>query len=144
MAVSADDFRELIPQRGAMSLLAEVLRCDADSITCRASSHRDPANPLREGGMLPAICGVEYAAQAMAVHGALSAGGGARPGLLAAVREVALRVERLDDLAADLVLEARRLAGDAQHLLYAFTVRAAERELLRGRATVVLTEPAAP
>lgn len=143
MAVSAGDFRDLIPHRGAMSLLGEVLRFDDEGIACRATSHRDPSNPLREGGILPAICGIEYAAQAMAAHGALSARGGSRPGVLAAVRDVVLAAERLDDLACDLVLEARRLAGDAHHLLYEFTVRAADKELLRGRAAVVLGEPAA-
>jgi predicted hotdog family 3-hydroxylacyl-ACP dehydratase len=141
VALSAGDFRELIPHRGAMSLLGEVLRCDDEGITCRATSHRDPDNPLREGGMLPAICGIEYAAQAMAVHGALCARRGSRPGLLAAVRDVALSVQRLDDLGCDLVLEARRLAGDARNQLYSFTVSAADRELVRGRAAVVLLEP---
>jgi predicted hotdog family 3-hydroxylacyl-ACP dehydratase len=140
VALSAGDFRSLLPHRGAMSLLGEVLRCDDEGITCRATSHRDPDNPLREGGVLAAVCGIEYAAQAMAVHGAISARRGSRRGVLAAVRDVALSVQRLDDLDCDLVLEARRLAGDAQHQLYAFTVSAADRELLRGRAAVVLVE----
>lgn len=140
MPVSASDFRQLIPHRGSMSLLSEVLHFDDDSITCRAVSHRDPANPLREHGILPAVCGIEYAAQAMAVHGALSEQRGSRPGMLAGVRDVALTVERLDDIACDLVLKARRLIGGAQHLLYEFAVHAAERELIRGRAAVVLGE----
>lgn len=137
--MSQADFRHLIPHRGPMSLLSEILRCDDDAITCRAISHRSPTNPLREAGILPALCGIEYAAQAMALHGALCAGSGARPGLLAAVRDVAASVERLDEISGDLVLEARRLAGDTHQLLYAFTVHAEGRELLRGRAAVVLT-----
>ena len=39
----------------------------------RASSHRAADNPLRAHGRLGAACGIEYAAQAMAVHGALLA-----------------------------------------------------------------------
>jgi len=140
--VSASEFRDLIPHRGSMSLLSEVVHFDDESITCRAVSHRDPANPLREHGILPAVCGIEYAAQAMAVHGALSEQRGSRPGMLAGVREVVLSVERLDDLACDLVLKARRLIGDSRHLLYEFAVHAAERELIRGRAAVVLTDGA--
>ena len=138
MPLKTENFRSLIPHRGAMSLLGEVVQFDAEQIICRAASHRDPANPLREGGVLPAICGIEYAAQAMAVHGALREQGGPRPGMLAAVRDVALRVERLDDIPGDLTLTVRRLMADARHMLYEFSVRAGEIELVRGRATVVL------
>jgi predicted hotdog family 3-hydroxylacyl-ACP dehydratase len=130
--------RGLVPHAGAMCLLHEVLQADADSIRARAISHRDPANPLREGGVLPALCGVEYAAQAMAVHGALQGGlGPRRPGMLAAVRDVELAVERLDDIVDDLVIEAHCLLNESGRLLYRFEVRAGNRELLQGRATVV-------
>jgi len=130
--------RGLVPHAGAMCLLHEVLQADADSIRARAVSHRDPANPLREGGVLPALCGVEYAAQAMAVHGALQGGlGPRRPGMLAAVRDVELAVQRLDDIAEDLVIEAHCLLHEGGRLLYRFEVRANNRELLQGRATVV-------
>ena len=130
--------RGLVPHAGAMCLLHEVLQADADSIRARAVSHRDPANPLREDGVLPALCGVEYAAQAMAVHGALQGGlGPRRPGMLAAVRDVELAVQRLDDIAEDLVIEAHCLLHEGGRLLYRFEVRANNRELLQGRATVV-------
>lgn len=149
------DFRRLIPHGGSMSLLDAVLRVDAESITCRARSHRDPLNPLREGGVLAAVCGVEYAAQAMAVHGALIEGGGEaergaperpgpRPGMLAAARDVVLSVERLDDIPEDLVLIARRLIGESSRILYGFELRAGERELVRGRVAVALGSRALP
>jgi predicted hotdog family 3-hydroxylacyl-ACP dehydratase len=121
-----------------MCLLHEVLHMDEESITCRAVSHRDPDHPLREEGMLPALSGIEYAAQAMAVHGALREARGPRSGMLAAVRDVVLNVERLDDIPDDLVITARRLLDDLSRLLYEFEVRADARELLRGRAVVVL------
>lgn len=141
--MSREDFRSLIPHRGAMSLLSEVIRADEESITCRATSHRDPAHPLRVDGVLPAVCAIEYAAQAMAVHGALSEGHASRAGMLAAVRDVTLNVARLDDIVDDLMLTARRLIGDHRQMLYQFAVLAGERELLRGRAAVVLA-PQAP
>lgn len=137
-----DAIAALIPHSGAMCLLEEVLACDDESITCRATGHRDAANPLRDGGELHALCGIEYAAQAMAVHGAMMAGAGAVPGLLAAVRDFVANVERLDDIADDLVVMAGRLQGglqgDDSHLLYEFSVCAGERCLMRGRATVLL------
>ena len=129
--------RGLVPHAGAMCLLHEVLQADADSIRARAVSHRDPANPLREDGMLPALCGVEYAAQAMAVHGSIHNKNKVRSGVLAALRDVELAVERLDDIAADLVIEAHCLLNESGRLLYRFEVRANDRGLLQGRATVV-------
>lgn len=127
----------LVPHGGRMCLLHEVLEADADSIRARAVSHRDPANPLREGGVLPALCGVEYAAQAMAVHGSIQNENRIRSGMLASLRDVELKVERLDDIAEDLVIEAHCLLNESGRLLYRFEVRANDRELLQGRATVV-------
>ena len=132
----------LIPHQGAMCLLEEVLSRDDDHIVCRAVSHRDGAHPLREGGVLHAVCGIEYAAQAMAVHGALlGRRGGSSPvrgGMLAAARDVVLSVDRLDDIAEDLVVSARKLLAEGEWLLYEFTLHAGARELVRGRATVSL------
>ena len=138
MAVNHRTLAGLIPHCGAMCLLDEVVRMDQESITCRAISHRNPDHPLREDGMLLAVSGIEYAAQAMAAHGALLESRGSRPGMLAAVRDVVLSVERLDDIVDDLEVTARRLIGDSDRLLYEFEVRTGARELLRGRAVVVL------
>jgi predicted hotdog family 3-hydroxylacyl-ACP dehydratase len=81
----------LVPHGGAMCLLDRALFWDADSIVCEADRHRDPANPLRRDGRLPAVCGVEYALQAMALHGALLASGAAQPaGYLSSLRDVSL------------------------------------------------------
>src|SRR6202012_731614 len=55
-----------IPHSGAMCLLDEVQAWDDTRIRCVATSHRDPHNPLRARGRLATICGIEYAAQAMA------------------------------------------------------------------------------
>ncbi|HEX8756885.1 MAG TPA: hypothetical protein VF745_11140 [Steroidobacteraceae bacterium] len=129
-----------IPHKGRMCLLHEVLSWDSARIRCRANSHRLADNPLRAHGRLGAACGVEYAAQAMAVHGAIVAaaeGTRARAGLLTSVRNLVLLVDRLDDLEADLIASAERLAGDEGSTLYEFTVTSAGRELLSGRAGIV-------
>jgi predicted hotdog family 3-hydroxylacyl-ACP dehydratase len=130
-----------IPHAGRMCLLHEVIRWDANSINCRARSHRDPANPLRSREQLAAVHGVEYAAQAMALHGALLGGAEApasRPGYIGAVRALELHARRLDDIAEDLTIHAERLVGDASHVLYAFSIRAGERLLVAGRISVAL------
>jgi len=131
-----------IPHAGAMCVLDEVVAWDGERIRCTAHSHRDPDNPLRANGRLAAVSGIEYAAQAMAVHGALAgaAGEAARPraGFLASVRDVEAQVARLDDIDGPLSVDAERIGGDGNHLLYRFAVRGGERVLLTGRAAVVL------
>jgi predicted hotdog family 3-hydroxylacyl-ACP dehydratase len=124
-----------------MCLLNEVLSWDTVRILCRSSTHRALDNPLRAHGRLGAACGIEYAAQAMAVHGALIATAtNAAPvlGYLASVRNVAMFVDRLDDIASDLFAEAERVAGNSSTMLYDFSLSSAERRLLSGRASIVL------
>jgi predicted hotdog family 3-hydroxylacyl-ACP dehydratase len=130
-----------IPHHGAMCLLDEVLAWDDGHVRCRSTSHRAADNPLLAHGRLGSACGIEYAAQAMAVHGALLAGvAPAKPasGFIASVRGVHFHVLRLDDVAGDLLCEATRMAGDGSTALYEFQVRSAGGCLLSGRATVVL------
>ena len=129
-----------IPHQGSMCLLDAVVDWSATAISCRAISHTDPHNPLRAAGRLGAAAGIEYAAQAMAVHGALLAdpGEGPRQGYLASVRGVRLHVARLDDLPGELDIDAERLSGDANNILYRFSVSHAGRCLLEGRAAVIL------
>jgi predicted hotdog family 3-hydroxylacyl-ACP dehydratase len=118
---------------------------DADRIRCTATSHRDPHNPLRSHGRLASVCGIEYAAQAMAVHGALLHAHEARPrvGYLASVRNVDAFVDRLDTFAQPIVVEAERVSGDARSVLYGFSLRCGDRVLLSGRAAVMLDASAA-
>ena len=139
--LSRDAIAALIPHKGVMCLLDEVVGYDENSIACVALNHTDTAHPLREEGILPAVCGIEYAAQAMAVHGALMGGEGASPGVLAAVRDVAMQVDRLDNISAQLTIVAHKLWGDETRLLYEFKITAEDREIMRGRAAVVLTKP---
>ena len=130
-----------IPHQGSMCLLDCVEAWDQQRIRCRASSHRAAGNPLRAYGRLGAVCGIEYAAQAMAVHGALLAppdSSGARVGYLVSVRGTRLQVPRLDDIAADLVVEATCITRSENNILYQFGVSAAGRALLDGRAAIVL------
>ena len=143
--LSRDDIARRIPHQGSMCLLDTVTAWDDKHISCQASSHRAPEHPLRAHGRLGAACGIEYAAQAMAVHGALVAetlasdnSTPARAGYLASLRSVTLYVERLDTVADPLTVSAERMMGDANTVLYSFTVQAGAQTLLSGRAVVVL------
>lgn len=124
-----------------MCLLDEVICWDAGEIRCRAGGHRAPDHPLRAHGRLGIACGIELAAQAMAVHGALlTHASDARPraGFLASVRGVRMHVARLDDVQTDLICHAVRMAGDSGTALYEFELLCSSMRLLSGRATVVL------
>jgi predicted hotdog family 3-hydroxylacyl-ACP dehydratase len=127
-----------IPHQGAMCLLDEVLDYDAVQARCRSTTHRALDNPLRSHGQLGIACGIEYAAQAMAIHGALTHAERSEAGFLASVREVRLSATRLDDIEADLICSVALVAGDALSAMYHFTVAARQRILLQGRASVVL------
>jgi len=150
-----------IPHQGSMCLLDTVIAWDTRRITCSSSSHRATDNPLRAHGRLGIACGIEYASQAMAVHGALiGAGplGGPTPqqdaaaqrdapprrgdgpgnGFLAAIRGVEFFALRLDDIPGELICNAVRLAGDPLGGVYEFELEAAGRRLTMGRATVLL------
>jgi predicted hotdog family 3-hydroxylacyl-ACP dehydratase len=134
-----------IPHQGCMCLLDRVEAWDQQRIQCRASSHRATNNPLRAYGRLGAACGIEYAAQAMAVHGALLAppeSTSARVGYLVSVRGTQFHVPRLDDIAADLLVEATCVSHSENNIIYQFSVSAAGRLLLEGRAAVVLNAEA--
>jgi len=132
---------ERIPHAGAMCLLDTLVAWDEGHVRCTARGHADPAHPLRLDGTLPASVAIEYASQAMALHGTLSAAAGTppTPGFLASVRDVVLHMPRLDTAAGPLQVQATRLAGDTRQAAYTFTLHDAAGVLLvQGRATVVL------
>lgn len=146
MRLNHEELAALIPHAGSMVLLDGVASWDDERIVCHSTRHLDRANPLAVGGRLSSVCGIEFAAQAMAVHGALlgardHAGeerAKPRAGFLASVRGVDLHVVRLDDVPGVLTIEALREAGDGNQVLYRFDVRAGDASLVSGRAAVVL------
>lgn len=143
MLIDRAEIARLIPHAGSMCLLDGVLAWDSDRIKCVATSHQLATNPLRRNGQLGILCGVEYAAQAMALHGGLTASGiltdgQMRAGRLAAVRSLVCRVDRLDRVPDEMIVEVERLNGDAERAIYCFVVRHEDCILLQGRATVFL------
>lgn len=131
----------LIPHHGTMCLLETVEQWDDTGILCTATSHRHATNPLRRHNQLEAICGLEYAAQAMAVHVGLLEQRKERRltvGYLGAVKNLMLRTARLDDVKENLTLQATRLVGETGCFIYTFRVSAERRVLLEGRASIFL------
>lgn len=129
-----------IPHQGNMCLLDTVESWDESGIVCIASSHRIPDNPLRHSSSLGIANGIEYAAQAMAVHGALLSEPDRTPdaGFLTSVRNVHWARQRLDDIEGELVVRAERLSGNISTILYDFSLHCADELLMSGRASVML------
>jgi predicted hotdog family 3-hydroxylacyl-ACP dehydratase len=132
-----------IPHRDAMCLLERLESWSPEGLRCSTSTHLDPHNPLRTPSGLLAPAAIEYAAQAMALHGSLvaPADGGPGPGYLASVRGVRFAGARLDAVAGRLQVEVERLAGDSRQILYRFVVGDGATVFAEGRATVVLNTP---
>lgn len=145
MLIGRTEIASLIPHGGPMCLLNGVERWDEGTLRATATSHRDPQNPLRDGKGLAVLCGVEYAAQAMALHGRLAAPETARPraGYLASLRNLRCSVERLDELGPRLIVDVEKLMGDGAHVIYRFSLGDGAIVALSGRAAVVLDAEAA-
>jgi predicted hotdog family 3-hydroxylacyl-ACP dehydratase len=144
-----DGIAARVPHQGRMCWLHRLLEWSDERIVCEAANHRDADQPARTSHGLLASSAIEYAAQAMALHGALRAEAaglaiGPVPGFLASARGVRLAHWRLDEVVGPLRIEAERLAGDTRQLLYAFRLADAAGECVaEGRATVVLNTPMA-
>lgn len=143
MSASLDhaEIAALIPHAGTMCLLDSMQRVSQTDIVCSALSHKSPDNPLRSHGRLGAAVAVEYAAQAMALHGSiLNADLGVPPkgGRLINVRQLILHCARFDELASPLTVHATRLMGDAANVIYSFEVSAEDAMIATGRAGVML------
>jgi len=144
-----DGIATRVPHQGRMCWLHRLLEWSDERIVCEAVNHANADHPLRTAHGLLSSAAIEYAAQAMALHGALraetaAAAIGPVPGFLASARGVRLARWRLDEAEGPLRIEAERLAGDTRQLLYGFRLADAAGECVaEGRATVVLNTPLA-
>lgn len=140
MLEGRDILASLIPHAGKMCLLDCVSSWDDQQILCQSQTHRDPTNPLRRAGRLSSVHGIEYAAQAAALHGALTKGKEGGPlaaGRLVAVRHVTLAHPFLDDITAPLEIAAERLIATGDSFIYQFRISASDQSLLTGRLSVI-------
>lgn len=136
MPLDRADIERLVPHSGAMVLLDRVVDWNASGVTCSTEAHRRADNPLRRNGLLPAVAGVEIAAQAMAVHGSLLRNRTLRHGRLAGLRDVRMPVGRLDTAPGLIMVTAALLSANDQGCIYSFRLSAGDSELMSGRATV--------
>lgn len=136
------DIESLLPHAAPMVLLDAVEDWDSLTIRCSAQSHLAVDNPLRQSGILSVYAGVEYAAQAQAIHARLTANAGGdetpRKGFVAVASKLEAGVRDLDEIAAPLQIELMQLAANDQSSLYHFSLSAAGQQLLQGELLAVL------
>ena len=131
----------LLPHAGAAVLLDDVDGWSTTAIACTSRLASRTTNPLSRDGVISAVCGVEYAAQTMAVHGALLAGGTPQPGLLVSIRDVEL-LSPLPVTPCNVVcIQANMLRRDLRSATYAFGVGSLDTELVNGLASVMFSSP---
>lgn len=142
MQLNHSAIAKLIPHAGEMVLLDRVIGHEAKSLYATSASHRGTSNPLRHGDRLPVSAGIEYAAQATAIHGALIADSntGPKQGFLALVRDVVWRVDRLDDIDSDLDIRVTLLTNQTGSVMYDFKLSVNDLTLMSGRLAVFFPE----
>lgn len=139
------DVANLIPHQGAMCLLDRIEDWSEDGIVCHATSHRRPDHPLRDENGLRGSCAIEYAAQAVAAHGALlrrAPDGKAAMGFLTAIRDVTVSPARLDEIETPLTVRADLVLQREAGSIYGFTVAAGAEVIVTGRLSVIVTDAA--
>lgn len=136
-----DQIEALLPHAGAMVLIDEVVEHDRQKAHCRARIDGLEDHPLACRGILPAAALVEYAAQAMAAHGALVSAPGNPPpvGWLAALPALNLAGDRVK-VPVLIDMHVTREGGDGSGALYEFCVLAGRQTLASGRATVMFVK----
>ena len=133
-----------LPHSGNMSLLHEVIQADDNSLTALATSHLDIDNPLRLNGKIATVNGIEYAAQAMAVHGSLLSDT-PQAGYIATVRNIEIKVPYLPETKSHetktpLVIEVQQLMSNDNGFTYQFHISCQQQSLISGKITVFLTQ----
>lgn len=132
-----DQIRRFIPHSGPMCLINRVDYWNERSIRCAAMSHQDPDNPLRLAGELSSIHLLEYGAQTMAIHGGLLTNKTAS-GVLAAVRNVDLYIDKLDHIHDEIIIIANVEINNLTGAIYQFVITDTDTNtLLNAKATVI-------
>ena len=144
LPINKTDLEKMIPTKGSMCLVDEVVYWNDKTIHAKTSAHLNPHNPLRIQGKLYTVTGIEYAAQTTAVHHALADykenyGEQAQRGFLASIHQVSWQQEFVSDEIPVLDIYCDRLMQDNNGLMYAFSIKDPQAQiLLSGRLLVMI------
>ena len=110
----------MLPHGKDMCCLRTVESWSDTDITCTSDSHLDKAHPLRRNDILETISGIEFAAQAMAVHIALTNAQHNQPGTfgyLGGLRDLIVHMMRLDVVTSELNIQATLLISQGTRVI---------------------------
>ncbi len=137
-----EQIEQCLPHAGKMSLLGGIDYADVNKLRASASSHLKADNPLRSRGRIACINGIEYAAQAMAVHGYLlsktQSAGSVPKGYIATVRNVIIEQAFFPEHSATLDIEVVQLLADKNGFTYQFSLSYEQKALISGKITIFL------
>ncbi len=139
--LTKQDISGLIPHADAMRLIDFVSRWDQTNIICQSDSHQDLNNPLRNNNQLSTSTLIEYGAQAMAIHGGLIArqnGLNLVQGYIAVLRDITFfKNTDISKIKNTLEIKSEKIMSSGGNMVYSFSVKSKEIELISGRATVI-------
>jgi predicted hotdog family 3-hydroxylacyl-ACP dehydratase len=140
MLLNREQISALIPHGPSMCMLDEVLSYDNDYILCKTLHFARAQNPLYEVNPSNSVLFIEYAAQAAAVHAAItqSSLGKSRIAYLGAVKHVEL-LRMVSDNATPIEINARCLLNESKGAIYEIIVCQHSLVLISGR--LVLNQP---
>lgn len=142
ITLNKDAIAEHIPHAGQMVLLDKCISYSKNGLSCLSLSHIDTSNPLRTENGLSATCGIEYAAQAIALHSALLNGGNTGLGFLAICKNITFKLRYLDTITTEIQISVKYISGSAELglLQYGFVISASEgkQELLSGELGIAI------
>lgn len=137
----------LIPHAGNMVLLDSADCINASGLQCYSYTHLETTNPLRSEQGLSALSGIEYAAQAMALHISLvNAAARSQSGFLAICKNIKLNRRYLDAIDTELKIEVHHLSGSIEMglLQYRFVIttniesKNAAEKIISGELSIVV------
>lgn len=143
----------LMPHQGDMMLLDRLVSRTPDEIVCLGWTPGDDAHPLREmdedgRARIPASAALEYAAQAIALHGVLKGRGenvAPKSAFIAGLQDMRWRAAPLAAADWPIEMRARTLGGlgEAGAKYEVVVTDASGEEILRGEALVMFGGPGA-
>lgn len=139
MNIRAEQMSHYLPHSGDMCLIDEVISINESSIVARTLSHQNKHHPLKFADRLPAVSGIEYAAQTMALHLALNkVDNSDAQGFLAAVQNCEIHTDNLDVIVNPLHIECQQIYLDIQSgASYEFKITDEGKIILSGRLLIM-------
>lgn len=127
---------KMLPHAGDMCLLSKVLTWDAEQLTGLAVDLNFKNNPLLCDAELFSITGVEYAAQAVAVHAGLASGQTSGEGYLVQIKNINIHKPKLSS--EPIKVAVYKQALQPYSMIYDFKISESAELIIEGTLMIAL------